>query len=201
MARKRRNRGYQVSDRETPQEAAAGSADSPTSPVLDAEEPVEAVGGSAEGTAETSDADGVGSVDGTENADLPIETVPVPEAEAPRPSFEVPGRLELIEHGWTVAQADIIVTHMAAAKEALDDLAKYGEPPPGCQPVGYLPGLRLIVKRSTRFWCLGRPIDPGHPIEVLVRDLSEAQLLEIDIVKDKFITVEEIEIPIYDDSE
>lgn len=197
MARKRRNRGYQVSDREAPQEAAADSAGSPASPVLDAPEPAVP----AEGSAETLDADDVDGVDGPENVDLPIETVPLPEVEAPRPSFEVPSRLELIEHGWTAAQADIIVTHMVAARDALDDLAKYGEPPPGRQPVTYLPGLRLIVKRSTRFWCIGRPIDPGHPVEVLVRDLSEAQMLEIDIVKDKFVTVEEIEIPIYDDSE
>lgn len=197
MARKRRNRGYQASDRGTPQGAAADSADSSVSPASDAVESTEP----AEGSAETLDEEDVDGVDGPENVDLPVETVPLPEVEAPRPSFVAPSRLELIEHGWTAAQADIIVAHMVAAKESLDALSKYGEPPPGRQPVTYLPGLRLIVKRSTRFWCIGRPIDPGRPVEVLVRDLSEAQLLEIDIVKDKFVTVEEIEIPIYDDSE
>ncbi len=67
--------------------------------------------------------------------------------------------------------------------------------------VGTVPGLRLLARRSRRFWCIGKPLDPGVPLDVALSELSDRQLSEIRTVQDHHITVEEIEIPVYDEEQ
>jgi len=65
-----------------------------------------------------------------------------------------------------------------------------------------VPGLELLPTRATTFWCIGKPLVPGKPLQVALHELSEAQKLEIETkVKGQHITVQEIEIEVEVDSE
>lgn len=58
------------------------------------------------------------------------------------------------------------------------------------------PGLSILSRRPKDFWCIQKCLKPGVALQVLISDLSEAQLLEIETKSPHFIAVEEIEIEV-----
>lgn len=105
------------------------------------------------------------------------------------PPVIVPTREQVIKAGYSETAVDRIIAEQKALRAA-QSRAK-----------GLLvkPGLRLLVKRATSFWCIGQELVPGIAKDVPVEKLTKVQLLEIGTVKDKFISVEEIEIEVEDE--
>lgn len=57
------------------------------------------------------------------------------------------------------------------------------------------PALRLLSKRPKSFWCIGKELESGKPLDMALSKLSAADLREIKIKKDaNHISVEEVEI-------
>lgn len=115
-----------------------------------------------------------------------VELPPLPEIP---PLPDIPVEIEISPDPEPVPDAAVV-------EEVIEEATKE-DIPPVPKLIGRVPGLRLLCKRRKRFWCIQKPLDPGKPLDVKISDLSEAQLLEIETKKDKFITVEEIEIEVY----
>lgn len=63
-----------------------------------------------------------------------------------------------------------------------------------------VPGYRLLCKRPKSFWCIGKELKPGEPLDVALGDLNISQRNEIETkVGASFITAEEIEVEVPDE--
>jgi hypothetical protein len=102
----------------------------------------------------------------------------------------IPSREMLIDDGFSNAATDIIIDHMT--KMHAEVAALNAKP----RIVVSKPALRLMAMRERGFWCCGRHLSISEPWEPLIEQLTEAQKHEIDDVRGKFISVEEIEVEI-----
>ncbi|GAF67862.1 unnamed protein product [marine sediment metagenome] len=88
--------------------------------------------------------------------------------------------------------------------EPESELDPVPEPEPDPEPIPerksfeVKPGLRLSSMRPT-FWCAGRPLRAGKPLDVLVEDLSDEQKRDIETKRNVHVSVEEIQIQVETD--
>ena len=119
----------------------------------------------------------------------------IPEAAEIPPLPDVPERGWLLEQGRSEQEADAIIKHLSALH---DELTAINAPP---KPTKLVPAFRLFSKRPGGFWVAGRQVKTGSALEIPIEQLDESQLREIETVKERYISVEEIELEVEIDDE